>query len=837
MEEERRSQAGSVRPVGSRKQLRFNRSEEKDRESKASSARSKMTMSSAASNRTTLSVKGIGASTDEAPKEQLEIPYLGAEDVIDEVITLMARLENDRMETESNLRKEKERVVRLNDRIDNLCLKRMRELPSIVQREHEACIMDLNELQWHVSYAGRNEKRIENKTSIAEKFNRQLKDDIAFVKKHIPLVEEKLELEKLAMEKIKNAQTDTSTELNNTKQRAEKTKAKSNEAEIKAQTERGHIKRELDTVRDVLSAISEELSQAKMTYNAYIHQLNDIKQQLKDNEQELQVLEVKNENAKVAEEMQAKKVRDLQGKITEAEFEHNRLENENIQLQQELDVKKRKNDARIKDLENKVKHKDSKLRTILLKNQEAEMEVQDYYDKISDCQRQKVADEKNIARIQKEMVKLAQQMQVTMEEYNKVQTINQTIREQLHAEEEKAFRMEESLKATADTLRRQVKDEVHTRTVLVARIKSDSTDLSKYRTDNQVKNEKAKKVADDVVNVVKDVETKVERLRSAKNEKKKQKDKLRGQLDETRKQEEESRKNFDEQLDEINPHHSHLKTDVLNLDKRLDHMEWKTDLMNKQMDDMDREQGTMDRLTKTTEKAIADLDEVLEELNLQLQAAQRIEDGIRVTYNQVLGRIKDNEAEHRKFKETRTRFLAETEVQKTRKLQINKELASKYRQLQNEYLVLKDKLLNNFDARVKLENAIKDSRQLKSLQKRMHGAMLEYFKYRGMYNKSELGRMENESDDNSNKVLELQAEMNTALAKISEFLETQMDGTTARKIAWQAIQNQQEEEAKQQQRAERRSTSELPPIRQSRDAASGPSPVIPPIRQSSMIKA
>lgn len=61
-------------------------------------------------------------------------------------------------------------------------------------------------------------------------------------------------------------------------------------------------------------------------------------------------------------------------------------------------------------------------------------------------QRQKVADEKNIARIQKEMVKLGQQMAVTMEEYNKVLAINQTIREQLQNEEEKAFKMEESLK-------------------------------------------------------------------------------------------------------------------------------------------------------------------------------------------------------------------------------------------------------------------------------------------------------------------------------------------------------------------------------------------------------
>lgn len=53
---------------------------------------------------------------------------------------------------------------------------------------------------------------------------------------------------------------------------------------------------------------SEEYSQAKMTYNAYIHQVNDMKQQLKDNDEELKVLDVKNENAKVAEEMQAAKV-------------------------------------------------------------------------------------------------------------------------------------------------------------------------------------------------------------------------------------------------------------------------------------------------------------------------------------------------------------------------------------------------------------------------------------------------------------------------------------------------------------------------------------------------
>jgi len=47
----------------------------------------------------------------------------------------------------------------------------------------------------------------------------------------------------------------TNQELDNTKNRQEKTEAKSNEATHKAEKERNHIKNELDTVRDALSAI------------------------------------------------------------------------------------------------------------------------------------------------------------------------------------------------------------------------------------------------------------------------------------------------------------------------------------------------------------------------------------------------------------------------------------------------------------------------------------------------------------------------------------------------------------------------------------------------------
>ena len=45
--------------------------------------------------------------------------------------------------------------------------------------------MDLNELQWHVSYSSRNEERIKGRVDIAEVLNKRLKEDIEFVKKHM----------------------------------------------------------------------------------------------------------------------------------------------------------------------------------------------------------------------------------------------------------------------------------------------------------------------------------------------------------------------------------------------------------------------------------------------------------------------------------------------------------------------------------------------------------------------------------------------------------------------------------------------------------------------------
>lgn len=769
----------------SKRHLRFGFSqqtiiEQTKREESISSA-SQKSLSSLVSNQTRslscLEIQGrpIGAKMEKKESQgTFDIPFLGAEDVIEEVVALLARLESDRQETGKSYANEEKRADNLKSRINRIHLKRMEELPLAVQNEHEACILDLNELQWHVAYSTRNEARINSRASIAEVQNERLKTDILYVEKHIPLVEEKLELELEAMQKIRTAQSDTNTELENAKGRQIKTEQKSAEAQTKAEKEKGHIKKELDSVKYALSEIYKELSDTKMTFSAYVQQINDIERQLKENEQEVAVLKVKNENAKAGEEMKAIQVREFESTITETEFEHEHLKAENEQLSEESAVRKKSNDLKIEELVKASRYKDRQLQQLTRKNKEAEMEVKELIVNIRGCKEQQQKDAKNISRIHNEMGKLQQQMAVTLEEFNRVQTINSSTRDKLQMEEDRAFQSEEKLKATAETLRKQVKEEMQTRSVLQARIHSDTSDMTAKKAETQKKNGQAKKVAETVEAEVYVVEKKVNRLRSAKKEKTEKRTNLKQQLVETQTQQEESLKKFENSIKTVIPMHDKLKEECLKEEKKLDEIESKKEKMLKELQEMDGSRSPMDRMIAATEKNVEQLEEQLVELKLQLQTLQKIEDDLKHEMNDVVSRLDKSDQNHQKYLADRAEVLENLEDLKKENLHLNKESASSYRKLQNEYFRLKEDFLRNFEERVKLENKLKDSKRIQHRQTRLIGSLLEYFKYQGLYNKSELKRMESESAENGGKIMDLKQEMDTALQKIAVFMQTEV---------------------------------------------------------------
>lgn len=112
-----------------RKLLRFAPDSEcsEDDGSSVSGSRLASRISSRGSDADVLSIHGIGAVTPQVPPAEVpdeELPQLGAEEAIDEVVTLLGRLESDRQDTEDSLEKEKKRVVWLQGKIDRLAQKK-----------------------------------------------------------------------------------------------------------------------------------------------------------------------------------------------------------------------------------------------------------------------------------------------------------------------------------------------------------------------------------------------------------------------------------------------------------------------------------------------------------------------------------------------------------------------------------------------------------------------------------------------------------------------------------------------------------------------------------------
>lgn len=102
--------------------------------------------------------------SEEAPVEDLRVGG-----VLSEVLNLILRLEKQRHRANSLLLNERFILNRLKIDIEALALKKVRDLPAKVQIEHDACLADITELNWHISFNQKTESKLQKRCDIAER--------------------------------------------------------------------------------------------------------------------------------------------------------------------------------------------------------------------------------------------------------------------------------------------------------------------------------------------------------------------------------------------------------------------------------------------------------------------------------------------------------------------------------------------------------------------------------------------------------------------------------------------------------------------------------------------
>lgn len=692
-------------------------------------------------------------------------------DVIEEVITLLGRMESDRLSTQDGLVKERERVQFLRNEIDAQAYKRMHDLPLAVQREHEACAIDINELRWHCAYQGRIEARIKERVHHAEVRHTKVLQDLSNIQKHCPLVEEKLDLEGEAMSSIQLKQDETDEELSNTLDRLEATERKTAEAQGKATQERALIKQEVDVVRNELNAVSDELAQLRMYYTSNTHTMNDIRNTLTENAEQLVVLERREERIKALEATQQDKVQRIREKIVEQEAEHIKLVDENNKLKTEKQITQASMESENSKLELEIKNASKKLKDLTRRIKESKAENSKLNMKLEQCAKQKIADEKAVKRAQQEMEKIEEQMEVSKEETKKVEVLHDNLSEVLVVKKEEVMGIEESLKTTADALKKQLKDEAHARTVLQARITSDTQDLAKTHVDSKKKREKATQRAEEMVKLVDHVKDQVSKLEKIHNERQETIAQLNKILDKVKQQYNDMESKFQGEISELLPKEEELKKETMELTKRLDHITWKSEMMEKKMADMESSSQMMNKVIATTQENINDLNEEMTELKIQIETGFETEQGLKKSLQQLEERINRSKDNHEKHMEERDQVLTTNQRGVKTALSENKKLAIVYQRSQNTLLNNKAALLRLVERRVNNEDSLKDHRELSALQGRMRQALEFFYRLRGLQSKADIADFELRCIKNGDKLTTLQSEMMRVIEHINRFLE------------------------------------------------------------------
>ncbi len=208
----------------------------------------------------TLSIKGKGAEfrmNDEndliVRKNKEPIANLRKGGILEEILLLIARLEFDRRRTELLLKREQETCKMLKLKLEKLSRKRAIDYPLRVQREHEACITDITELNWHISFNTKAERKLMHKIEAEEILYKQLKDDLERLGSMIPLIQDKCDAETKILNEIYRAQRDVDDLLNRARDKLKDAHERYESSLEVANKEREAIKADLDETRRELN--------------------------------------------------------------------------------------------------------------------------------------------------------------------------------------------------------------------------------------------------------------------------------------------------------------------------------------------------------------------------------------------------------------------------------------------------------------------------------------------------------------------------------------------------------------------------------------------------------
>ncbi|KAM4704702.1 coiled-coil domain-containing protein 178 isoform 2-T2 [Rhinophrynus dorsalis] len=631
-----------------------------------------------------------------------------SESVISEVLELIWRLEADRQEAEAALLLETERKGALIKKIDGLSLWKLSHMPEATQKEYDACAQDISELQWHIACKKKDLERAHNKAAKTEAVNARLQEEIIFINKHSPLLEDKLNIEGEAMMKIKQAQAEATVLLNEAEDKCQVAQRSFDQATEEANQERAVMRAELDELERTLQSCRDGLLCAENMWDEYNSKISHT---------ENKIAEGKNLYTDLLEEKQqlidnegswTRQVTDLKYEMDDQEMKNKNLTIECSKLSQEAELNKSDIQSQLSHLETLLHNKLHALRDLEYTNKTLELEAEDLSRKIKISLKAKTQHETDILRMRKSLLSYEEQTMNIIRELSQLSVNHIAVKSKLADLEDRVYKEETRLKNLLDGLRKQIIDETKASQLTQVQITAILTDLQRRQKESKNSRVELIKAVAEVEEPAAELEAKMITLRDMHCKKS---EKLRSALQERQDSDEKfnlASQQLGHRKNTLKQQLSDTQNQLYQVSEQLKQTIEGTEKLRTEIRDLIQYGTIVENKMNSTRISIEKLQDNYNELQQKLNNTKDISEHLLNEVEMCTQRLQMEKEDHQKQLGTRQKNLIQGKAALKASINENIHLAKKYQILQVSYLNEKDKLMRSYEKRLKMEATMRD---------------------------------------------------------------------------------------------------------------------------------
>ncbi|XP_062836471.1 coiled-coil domain-containing protein 178 isoform X1 [Anolis carolinensis] len=698
--------------------------------------------------------------------------------VLAEVTELVTRLEKERKEAQEGLEFERRRKKKLYLYADNLSLWRLQQLPIAVQKEWENYSEDIAELQWHFEEKKQQLHDAVNQLTKIESANAKILENIEFMKKYSPLLGEKLAYETESMEEIKKKYEQTKAVYDIVHVKLVNAIALSEELTEECKKKRKSMSEQLQSAEEMLNSLRKAIKDIDILYADLCAKIKENMGAILQQKKHLEYLIKQEARTKADVQSWQDKARRLSLKIAEQESENKTLTDEYLEEVKDIESTKTRRDSDIEDLKRKLRHYLQEIKSLEDESKRIYGENGDFLQKFRDSSRRKVGYQAEIQVLHKNIRRLEEHLKRVTKEFFATELGFDDVKTKLDELSQNIIKERLRFKNLQDNVKKQIKDEVSAWKLTQKRVKALQLELAKRQRVHDKLQEKIKKKLAELDRLVAE---QTELL--AKNKEKhkyliEEIENLKRKIQELDEKEKIIKEDLDEQKNCFQKLLKDIQGKYLDISNQLIKVNEDIAKYKKQIEKVTvLNQGTQN-LVNVVEKCLAGLRRKYDKIKSKEQNAQTLVDFLHERLDCVEKKVKkDNRIfEGRLWK--RQQDLKAKERSLIEATDENLRLAQEYQMLQLCYLNRKNELMDFYEHKVQAEAALRDQQQFSRLQRKLHRALVKYFKLQALHSQAGLAKFQAASHENAQKILAVQRGLSEAVGHADIFLKSLTDGSS-----------------------------------------------------------